>query len=297
RIPSTVPFRSLDLRVKDEAQAEEILAALGQDPEHATVRFRLQSGFENRVLRGIATVLLMTLSTGNFWWGASSSGFFFYVMLVWMIAVLASLLSFVVPTYVTVGTDGVHIERRGRKRFVRFATVRAIESDPELADAVVIELEGDEKVTLRTSVQDRKGIAATEDGRALRVRLESALARFRARKKEGDALLVLQRGGRTTTEWIASLESLRREQGYRELRVSEEALWSVLEDPSASSEDRAAALVALRGDADDAAKTRRRVALEASAEPRLRVVLAAAEKEDSAELEAAMSALREEEKA
>lgn len=294
RIPSRRTFGALDLGVASEAEGLALLTALGQDPAHAKVRFRLASGFENKTLRQLATLFIaMSSSCGGV---VNGHGLFFNALfLVWAIGFSIAALSFLLPTWVTVGADGLLVERRGRKRFVPFADVKSVEPHVQYPDAVVVETASGDPITLRTSVQDRTNasIAMNDDTRALKSRLDGAFAAFKARTKTGDALLQLKRGGRSAKEWIASLAVLRKERGYREVRVTDEALWSVLEDPTALPEDRAAALVALRESADEQTATRQRVAMEACAEPRLRVVYDAARENDEAALERALEELRE----
>lgn len=293
-IASGGEFRGFDLGVATEAEGMAVLAALGQDPARAKVRFRLAAGFENRTLRRLATFVI-GLST-SFGVIINGNREIFYVLgSLWSIAILFAAVSFLVPTYVTVGADGLFVERRGRNRFLPFAKVTSIETHRTYPDAVVVTLEGGEEVTLRTSIQDKASMAEKDrvDQRALLARARASLAAFRARTHGGDVAFFLERGGRSAKDWMESLETLRVERGYRETHLSDDQLWAVLEDPAASPEARAAALIALRSGVDEEGKVRRRVALEASAEPRLRVVLAAAEKEDPAELEAALDDLQE----
>ena len=294
RIPSTLPFRSLEVDVANAEEGLAVLRALGQDPAHAAVRFRLNSGFENPLLRKIATVCLAM--AGVFTSVANARGPIFLTLgSIWLAAFVFSGLSFLLPTHVTIGTDGVFVAKGGRKRFLPFSKITEIQDHPEHADAIVLVTEDGEKVSLRTNVRDQanKEMAVSDDTRALRARLDAAMKAFRERAVHADALLQLKRSGRSAKEWIEALENLRKERGYREMRVSDEELWRVLEDPAASAEDRAAALVALRASLDDEGKARQRVALEACVEPRLRVVYDAAVKEDEAELEAALENLHE----
>ncbi len=293
-IPSLSEFRSLDLGVASEAEGMAVLAALGQDPARAKVRFRLAAGFENRTLRRLATFVI-GLST-SFGVIVNGNREVFYVLgFLWSIAILFAGVSFLVPTYVTVGADGLFVERRGRSRFLPFVKIASIETHRTYPDAVVVTLDGGEEVTLRTSIQDKASLAEKDrvDQRALLARARASLEAFRAGTHGGDVAFFLKRGGRSAKDWMESLENLRLERGYRETHLSDDQLWAVLEDPAASPEERAAALIALRGGVDEEGKVRRRIALEASAEPRLRVVLTAAEKDDPAALEAALDELQE----
>jgi hypothetical protein len=118
-----------------------------------------------------------------------------------------------------------------------------------------------------------------------------ALAAFRNRDTAPAALDTLKRANQSTAEWIASLRKASAATEYRVMAISEEKLWSTLEDPAASPEDRAAALIALRHSLDEKGLKRARKEVEACAEPRLRVALDAAIDDKEAELEAALDAL------
>jgi hypothetical protein len=76
-----------------------------------------------------------------------------------------------------------------------------------------------------------------------------------------------------------------------------ERLFRIVESPSASGLDRAAAAVALGKEADEETRGRLRGAAEACAAPKLRIALeAAAGSSSDAELEAALAEVGEEEK-
>ncbi|MGH7282935.1 MAG: hypothetical protein ACRELY_15535 [Polyangiaceae bacterium] len=112
-----------------------VLRALGQDPAHAAVRLKLNSGFDNPTLRKIAGVSLTIV----FWSSsiASARGLVIVTLgSIWLALFVVSGLSFLLPTYVTIGTDGVFVARRGTKRFLPFAKITEIRDDPEHADAV-----------------------------------------------------------------------------------------------------------------------------------------------------------------
>lgn len=293
RIPAR-GFGTLDVDVADANEGRRVLAALGQDPAHAKVRFRLASGFENKTLRTFATaVLAVSSSCGGIINGQQPV--FRALFAMWIVAICIAGISFLLPTYVTIGTDGIFVERSGRKRFVPFKKIASIGAHPKHHDAVLVAVDGEDALTLRTSVQDRDNasLVVSDQTRALRTQLDESLTAFRVREAGGDASLHLKRGGRTPREWIEALERLRNESGYRETTITDEQLWRILEDPGAAPEDRAAALIALRKSVGDAERDRVRVAMETSAEPRLRVVYDAAAKDDEAELEVALEALHE----
>jgi hypothetical protein len=72
--------------------------------------------------------------------------------------------------------------------------------------------------------------------------------------------------------------------------VNANRLWEVLEDPRASETARAGAVVALGSAVDEETRERLRAVSDATASPKLRVVIAAASNaEDDARLEAALA--------
>jgi len=288
-------WKSFGIEVSDEEQGAQLLARFGQDQARAAVRFRLASGFENRRLRSVATVILL-FSQSFYWFGSMNNPLGHWLLAFYLAALVVAGLSFLIPTYVTIGADGILLERRGTRRFVRFADLLKIEEHVEYKDAIVLTLADFKQITLRTSVQDRADNqhVVSDQTRALRKRLDVALAAFRNRDRAPDVLLTLSRANRSTHDWIAALSKTAVASGYRVASVTSEQLWRVVEDPAGSVDDRAAALVALRTTLDDDAKVRVRKTIEACAEPRLRVALAAAIEKNDSELEAALDALSDE---
>lgn len=117
---------------------------------------------------------------------------------------------------------------------------------------------------------DREGEAA-----GLVARIREAHAAYRA--SPATTATALDRGGRTTAEWMAHARGLREDAAtYREAKLPDEQLWSIVEDASASATERAGAALALRSDLNDTGRKRLRVAAEACAEKRLRVALESA---------------------
>lgn len=295
--PARQFWKTMALAVDDEQQGLEVLTSLGQDPKHALARFRLASGFQNPTLRTIVTIafgMSQGFSTCGNWHGpyGTTIGFLYLALIAFSGA------SFLLPTHVTIGADGVLIRRFGRRRFISFGEISSIDDHEKYQDAIVISLSGREKVTLRTSVRDSQAANARNDvTRALQKRLELALATFRNRETAPAALDTLKRANQSTAEWISSLRKASSVTEYRVMAISTEQLWSTLEDPAASPDDRAAALIALRQSLDEKGLKRARKEIEACAEPRLRIALDAAILEKDAELEAALDAMNEEEQA
>jgi hypothetical protein len=108
-----------------------------------------------------------------------------------------------------------------------------------------------------------------EEGPALEKRIREALALHRARNV--NAAAAVNRGGRTTSEWLEATSE--RRPTYREAHVPDEELWNIVEDAAASPTERAGAALALRRELDDAGRHRLRIAAGACAEKKLRVAL------------------------
>ena len=83
----------------------------------------------------------------------------------------------------------------------------------------------------------------------------------------------MTRAGRDPATWLRELRALRTHAThYRSTAVTDDALWSVVEDPRIDPAARAGAAAALADSPDAAARIR--VAAESTASPRLRVALA-----------------------
>jgi len=107
------------------------------------------------------------------------------------------------------------------------------------------------------------------------------------------ATALLARGARPLAEWIQALRSIGAGAmaNLRTADVDPERLWRVLESPSASATDRAAAAVALASSEEPGRRERIRVAASAIAQPKLRVAVEAASHEDEAALADALASL------
>lgn len=106
----------------------------------------------------------------------------------------------------------------------------------------------------------------------------------------------------TPKERIRALRALGQEgkQGYRAAPVPTEQLWRVFECAANDAETRAAAAIALRERLDASSVRRLRIVAAATAEPKLRIAIESAARDDDAALEEALAALDsdvEEEKA
>ncbi len=185
---------------------------------------------------------------------------------------------------VRVGTDGVSISSRFRTRFVPFDRVETVGRGARgLGSHFVLALRGGEEVTLRADV------LAPDDATALAGRLESELARRRARGGASSFKMVLSRAGRPIGEWRRSVRSFRLGAGgYRDDALTEADAAHALDDALAPADVRLGAALALATHAEGSARVR--VAAGTVAHPRLRVALLAIADghDDDASLEAAL---------
>ena len=110
-----------------------------------------------------------------------------------------------------------------------------------------------------------------------------------------DVPALVQRGNRSTTEWLSGIDALVRGGGsrYRVAAVSSDMLCDLACDPSAAVESRVGAAAALIRMGDNSLRVRVRIAAEACAASDLRdTLLALAEAHDDESTERALACLR-----
>ena len=173
--------------------------------------------------------------------------------------------------FVTVGSDGFHIHRRGlQSEYVSYEDVESIraETSPKGGRVVVVDTRaGPQRLPLGNVVDEEKALAKT-----LKKRLSRAHKRYHRRDRAAVDVSLLDRNGRTIGAWRSELAKLRAG-GYRQARIQDEALIELLEDDGAPRERRVAAALSLL-DTDDP-KKRARVdrARDVAAHPKLRIAL------------------------
>jgi hypothetical protein len=269
---------------------ERLLRAAGVAPDQRAVKIRVRPGAS---AAGRALAILMTFVSVMFalvCFGmtlAAVFGMFFeaaapLLVLIGVLSLLGVGFGFVArsfgaslfSTVLTVGTDGVVVERRMRKRILRRAEIVDVGVVP---GALVLHLEGGEDVSVP---------AGMDAAIALLNRMEEAL---QSGPRTGASLARLDRGGRPVAAWIAELRGLSRGTlGYRRAALARNELLDVVKDGAAPAERRIGAAVALSADADDEARAALRIAADTCVDPRLRVVLDGAAEMAEEELEAAV---------
>lgn len=289
---------AFETEVSDENQALEILWTLGLDPTSKRAEFRgsppmfatlgrnLLFIFGSFVFFGLLSTLFAMLE------------FHFFGIFPLMFPVV--FLTGLIPSKIAVGMDGILLRWLWTKQFIPMSKVKRLV--PEEDRMIRIDLvDGTDKVVY-TSMRRRSGWQGNFGQRYSAMHRDAVLARmkeawelFRQRGPAADMAALVGRGTRTHEEWFDALGKMAgADAGYRDAVVREDDLWRVVEDPAAPEDARAGATMVLRSKLDDAGKQRLRVAAEATASPKLRVVLETAA-EDAA-LEDAMTDLAEEKK-
>lgn len=178
---------------------------------------------------------------------------------------------------IIVGADGVLVTSLGRRVFIRYAEVESFTTH-----------ERGVRLVLRKGARFEI-FAARSERAAIAERLRAAIEHVHV------DVGLLAREGRRVGDWIGALRALtKRAEGFRDVPLDADRLWSVLEDPQASASAKVGAAVALSRSLDDAGRVRLRVVSEATVSPKLRVALEAAAQDDDERLRAALEELEEE---
>ena len=281
---------SLEVRVRDAEQGQELLRALGQDVSRSAVSFgRVQLGESGSALSLAMLFVGIVASLG----GAAFALQTFGVGMMTLPTVFAAAVAFVYfggrSADVSVGADGVQFAQRRGSFFLPYAEIVSI--DQEQCDAV-IDVGKDEPFVVRFS-QRHHAAAAIPELTAFIERVREGLSAYRASSSEHLAAAMLARGERSGGEWLRAIRALDCDGGdaYRTPRIPHDRLWRLVEDPSAPTTARAGAALLLRNAIDDDGRARLRIAADASASPGLRVALTAAASEQcEAELAHALDA-------
>lgn len=179
------------------------------------------------------------------------------------------------PTTVFVGADGLVVRWLVVTRFFPYASLAAVETHTAYARA-----------SMGTTQRKSSGLLLRRrDGTGTYVVCDDATARdLRAavaerldahRRAAAADVPQLRRGARSFAAWTRELRALLEDKGYREGTPTADALFRLLEDPTRSAEERAAAALALHAHLGDDARRRLRVASDACASPKLRVAFEA----------------------
>jgi hypothetical protein len=288
----------VDLEVPNVEEGRRVLEAMGHDVTQRAVSLSALSRF--------LTTAQWKLSLGMI------AAFCVAVLPVWALGkhpmtfgISAALMGLVslslarIRTTVLVGADGVSVKWLTSKRTIPYSEVHGVSlrerrSGTKRQTGVEVVLDGGEVIWLPVS----QAGARWDDGEAsvLFEQLRAALDSYRARSTT-DESVVLARGARSMGEWIRSLRRLGAgaDVDMRTAPVSSESLLRILEDPSRSQVERAAAAVALSDGSGEPERARLRVAAKSTVSPKLRFAIEKAERGEveDAELEQALTELEQ----
>jgi hypothetical protein len=189
-----------------------------------------------------------------------------------------------------VGADGILIVDRIGRRFVPWREVEAVEPTPR---GIAVRLRKGRWIAmpLVRGNPGRERVAGEQP--AFFTRAREAFDAFQSGATP-DVAVRVARGGRTRGVWLAALAGETGEGGFRKAPIAPEDLLRVVESAAADDSARAGAAFVLGRTGSEADRARLRVAAEACASPRLRVVLEkAADASPAAEVEEALGGVEE----
>jgi hypothetical protein len=269
--------------VKDEAQAREVLGALGFGTNKSVAHFHaIGKGGRAQGLALFASIALILL----FAMAAAS----FHAPLLATLAGLPLLVTQIVFSKgdIYLGTDGLLYRQRFESRFFSWSEVADVSAWKR---GITVDFHSGE--TFNIPIATPKGMRR----QATRISQASLIAQAKERLeafRDGSVPDITARVGRlgqTTAQWVDRL--LDREGSFRQAPLRSEDLWSVLESPAAGATARAGAAAVLAKEASPDDRARFRIAADVCAEPKLRVVLEKAA--DGADVIEALDSVEEEE--
>ena len=280
---------TLDIRLESEEQARALLVALGLGTGQSISTFAAWYGGRWRVL---AVGAAATMSTAVL--GVVTSAIEYRAALGSAAPLALGMLGIILAltmryrTRVDVGSDGVLLRRLGEQRFVPYRSMAGALFDAK-RNTIVITLSSGQDI--RLSVRNRAERGRLRDDVVERID-EARASVARDGDSEGAKALIAP-GGRELAHWLKEIRALAGARTYRDIRLDEDRLWSLVDDAAAQPATRAGAAIAL-STLDEPSRIRLRVAAEACAEPKLRVALTrVAEGASDVELEEALAPLLE----
>ncbi len=250
--------------VRDVEEGERALDALGLGTRQKSTRFSAVA--PTKSLAGVLALTLMGVGLGL---GTALMIAFNAPLLLAFGTLLAMLGPIVfVPADIHIGADGLLLAPRVGKKFVPWEDVQSIEPTKRgvrlstTRGALDLPLTSRFRLYYEYEREQQAGIVE---------RVREALEAYR-RGDPVDASARLAKHGQSVERWLTSLSELLRND-FRSASVTDDVLWRVAESTTAEPTARAAAAAVLAKELAPADRTRLRVAAEACASPKLRVVL------------------------
>ena len=269
------PAATVDVRVKDDAEADALCDALGLDAKHATAEFSLHRGAV-AMRRSAVFVMVAALAAAFFLIKASAMLVPVALGLVAAIGVLGvPLLVMQHRAKLVVGADGIVVKEGLSKQ--RFIAHDEIESATSRAQVLRLTLKNGTVLDYNVGVSERN-----EERRRAESEMQAQSIVWRIRKAREaydalagnapDAAAALDRGGRSAREWLDQLRRIGEgaTATFRNAGLTRDQLLAIVESTTARAKERLAALVALHDGLTEDEKPRVRVAADRCVLPELR---------------------------
>jgi hypothetical protein len=293
-----------EIEAPDRATADALMTATGVDPARAVTRVRLAWHVFGKTPVIIVLGWVPVLVIGPLIFGVSAVLERFGIgddsplMAGTSIAILALaavgtvIFAMASKVHLAVGPDGVALKHFGKARFLRYEEIASVRQWPgklvhgvmSMSEGFDLVLASGERIRLRTMAQR---LAVGDQGDFVAEAIERG--RALAATQHAELLLELERGGRSTPDWIHKLRALSsdRSGGYRVTEVPIDLLQAVIVNSVSRPLDRAAAAIAAAPQSADLLTQ----AARAVAMPELRAVFEAAALGDDAALARSLEAL------
>jgi hypothetical protein len=179
------------------------------------------------------------------------------------------------PTRISIGADGILTRWLGRRRFHAFSeTDRVDPIEKRLSNKTYLFVQLTKKNGEQVNLPIGQKRWSEDDFAAVNERIREAIEVYKSGRIEANAS-ALERKGRAPADWIVALRAVGAgaNADMRTAPVSGEQLLRILEDPGAEPRARASAAVALSARGSEEDNQRIRIAADATAAPKLRIVL------------------------
>ena len=266
--------RPFTLRIAD-SQVLELFQRLGVTPGQRRASFALRIPYWHRFVGWAAIITpLMALVVEH-----DLDHVFAGLLKVLALSAVVAFVTRGLPARMVIGTDGLVLRRLGLSKFIPFTAIREITEKGALVSAVPhvsIALHDGTHIPVtvieNADTSDELGV----ETRALLHHAQQALLASRIKQmspREIGAMLSSRSG--SGREWLAAIDGLARTGGanYRVAALGEDTFGNVLGDPSAPTDARVGAAVAMIRVGADEARRRVRVAAEATADASTRSTL------------------------
>jgi hypothetical protein len=285
RLERRFPRGPIELRTRDDAEGHALLEALGLGASQVVADFTFASrarasnlvtalGWTMLVLVLVGIPILASAVADPTEWAGLGVLIGVLLLIVWLVVMS-------LPTRVAVGSDGVLVSWFWRRRFLRYAEVRAVRPYGSGSEQGVGIWSGNGEVVklpikaqLTQELNDQQTELVTQ-------RIQQAISGH-AQRRSGALPRLPEPGDRPAVEWIRALRAAGSgaNADHRTAPLAPEELFRVVEDPGAEPLARASAAVAVGGGLGAEGRSRLRVAAQATASPEVRRLLALAAEDD-----------------